>query len=301
MSSEVERSVDSPGRDSGSFVLDLNTTSMLVSATRCLLHAPIGPAVSTRTGAVSLGFVVSLLDIAASEPALSSCRPDWTATQDLSVHASGWLVDGPVVVDTKLLRVGKKTISVSASVYDGHGVDDLDQLRRSIDAGRSLVSHDDPTLVAKGLLTFARIPGSSAAGMADYDPAKWLGMIRRRTPDRPPTETLEARMQVHVVDAAAGVLELARRHFVTNSIGTIFGGAQATLLQLAAEGMRPGLSATDMQLHYLAQLKVGPVRTLGCVLRDARDHSVVSVELRDAGHDDQLLALATITLQPMKT
>jgi hypothetical protein len=52
-----------------------------------------------------------------------------------------------------------------------------------------------------------------------------------------------------------------------------------------------------MQLHYLSQVRVGPARTATTVLRTAPDHAVVSVELIDAGNDDQLLALATVTLQ----
>jgi acyl-coenzyme A thioesterase PaaI-like protein len=279
-------------RESGSLVLDLDTTSVLLTSTRCLLRAPLTPAVSTSSGAASLALIVSTLDIAASEPALATCRPDWTATQDLHVHATSRLVEGPLVVDAQLVRVGKKTITVVTNVYDGHGVSDFEQLRRGIDEGGT-----GPTRTARGLVTFARIPGSSASGMDDYDPGKWIGQVRRRTFERPPVGTLPARMGLSVVDAASGVLELGLTPYVTNSIGTIFGGAQAALLQLAAEAMRPGMEASDLQLHYLSQVKVGPARTLGSVSRDAADHSVVTVELRDAGNNNQLLALATVVLQ----
>ena len=61
--------------------------------------------------------------------------------------------------------------------------------------------------------------------------------------------------------------------------------------------MRPGLVATDLQLHYLSQVKAGPIRTTGTVRRDAGDHSVVAVEVVDAGNHDRLLTLATVTLQ----
>lgn len=291
MSSQGEVRVDlSAWGDTGSYASDMDMTSVLLSSSRCLMRAPLTPAVSTASGSAALGLLVSVLDVAASEPALASCRPDWTATQDLAVHATRRLVDGPVVVDTRLVRVGKKTITVAASVYDGHGVQGLDTLQRVIDDGRA-------TLAARGLLTFARIPGKSAAGMDEYDPAKWVGQIRRRGSDRQPVGTLESRLGARVLDSAAGALELARTRYVTNSIGTIFGGAQATLLYLAAEAMRPGMEATDIQVHYLSQVKVGPVRTLGSVSRDAADHTVVSVQLGDAGNHDQPLALATVVLQ----
>jgi acyl-coenzyme A thioesterase PaaI-like protein len=52
-----------------------------------------------------------------------------------------------------------------------------------------------------------------------------------------------------------------------------------------------------MQIHFLSQLKVGPARTRGRVLRDATDHAVATVEIVDADNADHLLALATVTLQ----
>lgn len=297
MSSSGEVRVNlEPWQESGNLVLDMDVASVLSSPARCLLHAPLTPAVSTPSGAASVGLIVSAIDIATAEPALASCRPDWTTTQDLSVHATGRIVEGPVVVDAQLVRVGKKAIIVSASVYDGHGVDDFDALRRSIDAG-PLPPGAGPTLAARGLVTFARIPGTSVTGMDDYDPSLWIGQVRRRTHDRPPQGSLHERMNLRIVDAEHGVVELPLTRYVTNLIGTIFGGAQAALLQVAAEVMRPGLEATDLQIHYLAKVKVGPARTRGSVSRDARDHSVVTVELVDAGNDDRLLALATVLLQ----
>jgi acyl-coenzyme A thioesterase PaaI-like protein len=291
-----------PWHESGNLVLDMNVASILLSPSRCLLHAPLTAAVSTASGAASLGLIVSALDIATAEPALASCRPDWTTTQDLTVHATGRLLDGPVVVDAQLVRVGKKAIVVSANVYDGHGVEDFEQLRRQLDDGAadgsaSRTPGARPTLAAKGLVTFARIPRTSVTPMEDYDPAQWIGQVRRRGHDRPPRGTMRERMDLRVVDAASGVVELALTRYVTNLIGTIFGGAQAALLQFAAEAMRPGFEATDLQIHYLAKVRVGPARTLGTVSRDAADHSVVTLQLVDAGSNNQLLALATVLLQ----
>ncbi len=278
-------------RDSSSLVLDFDVSSILLSETRCLLRAPLTPEV-TSGGAAALGMQVSLLDIAAAEPAMVACRPDWTATQDLSVHGTGRpLREGPVLIDARLVRAGKSTITVAANLYDAHGVEDFELLQRGI-AGGTL------THTGKGLVTFARLPRAAAASaMQDYDPLRWMGQIRRRNHERPVGGSLQQRMGAQLIDPDNGVLELARTPYVSNAIGTIFGGAQATLLQLAAEAMRPGFVATDLQLHYLAQIRVGPVRTRGVVTRDAADHCVLDVELVDAGHRDQLLTLATLTLQ----
>jgi acyl-coenzyme A thioesterase PaaI-like protein len=280
-------------------VRDLDLASKMVFLDRCLVRAPLTPAVSSAAGAARLGVLVALVDVGGSDPALAACRPDWTATQDLSIHATGWLTDGPVVVDSRLVRVGSRTVVVAADVYDGHGIEDFDVLQATIDEPTAALPGTRLTLAARSLLTFARLPGTAASGVGvdDHDPSGWVGQVRRHTSGQTVEGDLYERMGLRVVDAAAGVLELDRTPYVANSIGTINGGAQAMLLEAAAEAMRPDLVATDAQIHFLSQVKVGPARTIGAVSRDAADHSVVTVELVDAGNADKLLALATVTLQ----
>src|SRR5690349_9647223 len=117
MRNDVGGGGDAPaGGEADNLVMDLDSTALLVSRERCLIHAPL-TAVSAQAGTASLGLMVSLLDIAASEPALAASRPDWIATQDLSVHATGWLMDGPMVIDAQRVRVGKKSVTMAANVY----------------------------------------------------------------------------------------------------------------------------------------------------------------------------------------
>jgi len=281
-----------------SFVADMDVASRFVTERRCLMRGPLTDAVASAAGTAPVGMLMTLVDVGASDPALAACLPDWTVTQDLAIHAAGWLTEGPIVVDNHLVRVGKKVVIVAADVYDGRGVEDFDDLEQAVDrVAAGDARHDDPTLAARGLLTFARIPGTAAKGVDGYDPKTWLGEVRHRTFDEPAQGTLRERMGVRVLDASVGAVELDRTPYVANSVGTINGGAQAVLIEVAAESARPGLVATDMQLHYLSQVRVGPARTATTVLRTASDHAVVSVELVDAGQDDQLLALATVTLQ----
>lgn len=246
------------------------------------LRSPAGP--------VSLGVLMTVVDFVTSDPALVACSSDWTATQDLSLHGADWLTEGPIVVDSNLVRVGKKTIIVSADVYDGHGITDIHELMAAIDSGSGL------TLAARSLVTFARIPRSAATDADAYTPGKWVGTVRER-PAEPVEGTIYSRLGMHVVDAAAGVLELELSPFVANQIGTIMGGAQALLVEAAANAMRPGMVATDMQMHYLSQVRSGPARSYGTVIRDASDHTVLSIRLVDAGAEDRLLALTTVTLR----
>lgn len=272
------------------FVGDMDIASLLVNKERCLMRAPLTDAVRSPSGVASLGMLITMVDVGASDPALAACRPDWTATQDLSMHGASWITEGPILVDNQLVRVGKKLIVVRADVYDGRGVEDFDAIEAAIDAG-------EVPLAARSLVTFARLPGAAARDADDYNPANWVGDIRHRPWDRPPAGTMYERMGLRVLDAAGGRVELDRTPYVANSIGTINGGAQAVMIETAAEAMRPGLAASDMQLHFLSQVKAGPAQSRGRVVREAGDHSVVDIDLVDAGNGDQLLTMATVTLR----
>jgi acyl-coenzyme A thioesterase PaaI-like protein len=241
--------------------------------------------------------LVTLFDVGTSDPALAACRPDWTATQDLVLHGARPITDGPVVIDCQLVRVGKKVVVVAARAYDAHGVDDFDVLRAAIDTATVVPREGAVTLGASGLVTFARLPGVAAPGKDDYDPAQWIGEIRSSRATTPATGTTYQRLGLRTVDGMAGQLELELTPYVVNSIGTINGGAQAVLVEAAAEALRPGMVATDMHIHFLSQAKTGPARSIGTVLRDATDHSVVTIQLVDAGNEDAVIALASVTLQ----
>jgi acyl-coenzyme A thioesterase PaaI-like protein len=275
---------------------DMDVASKLVSIERSLVRAPLTPAVASAAGSASVGVLATLVDVGASDPALATCS-DWTATQDLSIHATGWLTGGPVIADNRLVRMGKKVIIVAADVYDGRGIEDFDELEAAIDEARAGAPRPAARRAARALVTFARLPRTAASDVDDYDPASWVGQVRHRQAAQPVAGTLREQMDLRVVSADAGVVELERTPYVANSIGTINGGAQAMMIEAAAEAMRPGLVATDLQIHYLSQVRAGPARSRGAVSRDGADHSVVTIELVDAGNEDQLLALATVTLQ----
>lgn len=279
------------------FVGDAGLTELLVSDQRCLTLAPLTDAACSPGGFASPGMILTIFDVGASHPAMIACRPDWTATQDVSLHGADPITEGPIVVDSRLVRVGKKVVIASAAVYDGHGAEDVEKLQRLIDQAEPSEAPIGLTRAGAGLITFARIPRVAAPGMDDYDPGKWIGEVRRPSVGTPVESSLYGRLGLRLIDPRTGQFDLDRTPYVTNSIGTVLGGAQAIMVEAAAEAMRPGMVATDLQIHYLSQVRRGPARTVGTVLRDAGDHSVVTVRVTDAGHDDQILALATVTLR----
>ncbi|KPM52109.1 hypothetical protein CcI49_37940 [Frankia sp. CcI49] len=297
MTPTPEADTPSTARPSRSFIEDAAITQYLVSDQRCLMVMPVSDAVRSPRGTISAGMVLTVFDVGASHPAIIAGRPDWTATQDISLHGAEPITEGPIVLDNQLVRVGKKIIIASAAVYDGHGLDDADKLARLIDQAGPSVVPTGLTRAGSGLLTFARLPRAAAPGMDDYDPGNWIGQVHRPAAGGPVEGSLYERMGLELVDARTGQFDLERTPFVTNSIGTILGGALAVMVEASAEALCPGLVATDLQIHYLSQVRTGPARTAGTVLRDAGDHAVVTVRVTDAGHGDQLLALATVTLR----
>ncbi len=281
------------------FLRDLDAESEQVTAQRTLMVAPLTDAVRDRAGHASVGFLATLCDIAAAPLALIAGSPDWTATADLSLHSAGWLVEGPVVADARLVRAGKTTVVVAVEVFDGHGVGDLEAVQRTGGPERHQPAPGSPlTRAASGLLTFARIPRAASAAANTFDPASMVGQRRRMAPLSPPGPGILAdRIGLRVVDADDGVVELDRSDYVRNSFGTINGGVLGVVFQAAAEAAHPELVATDLQIHYLAQSPTGPARTHTVSSRIRADHAVCTVEAVDAGADDLLLSMATVTLQ----
>ena len=134
------------------------------------------------------------------------------------------------------------------------------------------------------------------------DPFANIG--KRTTNARPDSRIdipLHDKIGLRVVDATDGVVEIDKHDYVRNSFGTLNGGVICMVFEAAAEhaaraaGGRPYVGA-DLSVHYLSQTRAGPARTAAKVLRHDERHAVCELSLVDAGNDDQLLALATVTL-----
>jgi acyl-coenzyme A thioesterase PaaI-like protein len=272
----------------GHSISDLDITTEQLSATRARSLSPVTDAVRNEAGAAGLGYLVSLVDVNAALVALRAAHPDWTATADLALHEARPLARGPAVVESHLVRAGSKLVVIGTDIYDGAGIADL------ADAGDPVsLAH-----VATGLATFARVPGTASEVSGTFDPLGTVGQRRRIVSTGAlPTEPLLERCGLRVIDAAAGVVELANSPYVANSMGAINGGVLGIIFQGAAEAAVPGFVATDLQIHYLAQARTGPARTRAVVVRETNDHVVCRVEAVDAGDDGRVLALATVTLQ----
>ena len=107
-----------------------------------------------------------------------------------------------------------------------------------------------------------------------------------------------AMRDVQVAGADLAVeLELDGR--ITNPRGALQGGLLATLVDIVAGravltgGPRDGVATSDLTIHYLRGLTVGPARATATVVRRGARSAVVSVDVVDAGSGTRC-AVATV-------
>jgi acyl-coenzyme A thioesterase PaaI-like protein len=109
-------------------------------------------------------------------------------------------------------------------------------------------------------------------------------------------------------ESAPGVLEMDAHEAVQNGFaGTIQGGAQALLAEIAGEravAHHLGADAAqhevvDLEIRYLNRLRVGPAVATGEVLPGAFDGVCVRVPITDAGGDDRIVSFASLLCRPV--
>jgi acyl-coenzyme A thioesterase PaaI-like protein len=232
------------------------------------------PELLDDTGALRAGVLGILIDAAAGDLAVRTAAPGWVATSDLVYHVVAPVRAGTVEARPSLLRRTRSTLVIEVDVAAG---------------GET---------AALATLTFALLEAKSevqrmGAGQATARTEFYLEHSRMR---KPFLEAIGAR----VVDAGEGVVELPVAPYVGNSLGALQGGVVAALVDRAAECAageavcRP-CTSTDLAINYLSLGRRGPVRSRTRLLKREPDRALLRVELRDAGADDRLLTVATVT------
>ena len=241
---------------------DLRVTSWLESETHAHAELPVDDVVRDASGAVSLGALVTAVDMACARVSFSAAHPHWIATADLSLSTATRPRDGVVHVQARMARAGSKLISIE------------------VDLGEA----------GSGFATFVRIP-REASDVGERPAARIGDRMTMTLEGPPPTTPITELMQLRTVD---GTVELDRHDYVRNSFRTINGGVMGFLVSRAAEEAT-GQVAADLVLRYIGQTKVGPARARATVVRRRDDHAVADVTVVDAGANDALMARATVT------
>ena len=214
-------------------------------------------------GVVRASVVSFVVDVVAG--ILVDHDPDaWAFTTDMTIRMRAVPAPQVLVARNTVLREGRRSVSCSVEVTSGDGAE-----------------------VAMGAIGFARVPRKP------QDPPKIV-----LTPQEAPRvfrdlgslgAPLREEAGVEVLDAAAGVVQMDVTPRVVNPAGTLQGAMVALLAESAVEelvGHRVGapVVVTELDLRYLAQAHVGPVRTRCRPLGDAPD-APVRVELVDTSSD----------------
>ena len=99
------------------------------------------------------------------------------------------------------------------------------------------------------------------------------------------------------------VIEMDVRPEVANVRGALQGGLIAVLIDVCAGRLaydscdhENGFSTatSDMNIHFLSPVAVGPARADAWILRQGKSNFVLQVEVTDVGRDNKLAAVSTI-------
>jgi uncharacterized protein (TIGR00369 family) len=99
------------------------------------------------------------------------------------------------------------------------------------------------------------------------------------------------------------VIEMEVRPEVANVRGALQGGLMAVLIDVCAGRLaydscdhENGFSTatSDMNIHFLSPVAVGPARADAWILRQGKSNFVLQVEVTDVGRDNKLAAVSTI-------
>lgn len=211
--------------------------------------------------------VLSFIVDAAAGIHLDGPSDVWTLTSDLSLRMRPVPAPALVRASSRVLRRGRRSSACMVELTSGDG---------------------EP--IASGVAGFADIP------RRDTDPPKPVFtaeqapqiLLGQGTLDRP----LREAARIEVVDPAEGVVQVAVTPELRNPAGTLQGAMVALLAEAAAEDLiatRFELPAVvvDLDVRYLAQASIGPVRTRGRLL-GTRPDSPVEVELIDTSAADRV-------------
>lgn len=239
------------------------------------VRAPAAAETHSRAGGVGAAALGVAVDVIGGNLALRAVQPDWAVTSTLELHLLR-----PITRDFEVtgapLRAGKS-----------HVVLDVEVAERP-NAGPAAVASMTFTRIRRRDYTMPFVE-NDADRFAFADAESGLGS--------PFLEQIGCR----VIDAERGVVELPVEDYVRNSVGALQGGAVVALIDAAAESvaaarMSEGVATQDLQLHFLALGRVGPIRSHARWLAGSPREARLRVELVDAGQEDRLVAVSVVRL-----
>jgi uncharacterized protein (TIGR00369 family) len=241
------------------------------------VRAPAVSALHSRAGAVGAGVLGVAIDVIGGNLALRAVQPDWCVTSTLALHLLRPLSRDFEVTGTPL-RAGTTHVVLDAEVADGDRA-----------AGPCAVASMTFTRIPRrnNMMPFVEPDGQTTFAFADESSGLGAPFLEQ--------------LGCHVIDAEAGVVELPVGDYVRNSVGALQGGAVVALVDAAAESvasarMGEGVATQDLEIHFLALGRVGPVRSRATWLAGSRSDARLRIELVDRGQGDRLVSVAVVRL-----
>lgn len=235
---------------------------------------PVVPELCTDSGGVRAGALATLVDVIGGGLAATTAQPDWIATADLTLHLVGEATSGSVAAQARVVHAGRTTVVIEVELRDGAG-----------------------TEIGLATMSFAVLP--RRAENPDVSTSMTAGPTTMALAGSRLDAPLLDMLDVRVIDASRGVLEVPVGDWSRNSLGAMQGGAVATIIDAATEvAVRAAtgepLVVTDLQITYLALGRVGPIRTRVEVIGAGPGHATARVELVDAGAGSRVTSVARV-------
>ena len=230
--------------------------------------AEAAPHLLRPEGGFRTGAILTMIDSVGGLGGGLAALPDgWVVSTNLTARVVATVHDGPLRIDSGLLRRGRNSVVMRVRIHDEGG---------------------DGALVASGVLT-------SAILVPENGPPRWERPLTLGTHE--PARDMPAIPDwLGVRPAGAGAVEIDLADELRTPWGILHGGVGAMLDDVAAEQAAGGACTTSVVLHFLAPNRVGPVRATARVLGRRADGHVVRIEVRDEGAArTTAIAIATVT------
>jgi acyl-coenzyme A thioesterase PaaI-like protein len=215
-----------------------------------------------------LGLLFTLADVVGGSPATGSLTPTVDLRFQLLRPAPA---TGDIEMEGRPLKIGRR-------LWTG-------EVLFRTPGSAALFARCEFTFMNQRIADFAEGPHPSPA----WDPAVPM-----------PATSFDELLRMRLLDD--GTVEMDPHQAVSNGIvGTIQGGAQATMAEVAAEralAARGPYSVSDLHLRYLSALRIGPAVARAEVLPGDELRPVVQVSITDAGAAGRLVSTAVAVCRP---
>lgn len=234
-------------------------------------------------GVLHSGILTTLADIIGGFTCGLASLPLWIVSTDVTISRVQFVVRGPLVLNTQILRVGKSSAVANVTITD---------------AGRN------NSLVANAIVTSALL--APQGGMPEHDrPFRFPAMDLESLPNL----RVDEFFRLNAVSADTVSVEI--NDDLRNPWGIVHGGTTATLAAATAEHFGLSLStkriresgatgrfyAQETALRFLRPGRVGPLVGVARLIGERIDGACVEVTIRDSGSQDRIVAMAVVTLR----